>query len=233
MLHLVIDTFSLPAEGELTLSDESGTVVDADVFEELVQSGLQTFRVRQGPPVTGKNRATGYLIEQLYSVLLLVPHSTTCFGCLPDLLNVNPKFIRVYLASASLTIVVLWVPRSRRKLVQPEAHCIFFSHTGYSLPQCIVDHIVDSPVNCVILCLGSNLKKLFFVGYFAELNLQIVTDVSLSSVVTANESSSSLVTDESFTSSLSASGSTPPSTLRRKGGAIELMDRDEAKKVNV
>ncbi len=64
---------SLPAEGELTLSDESVTVIDADVFEELVLSGLQTFIVRQGPPVTGKNRATGHVIEQLYSILILPP----------------------------------------------------------------------------------------------------------------------------------------------------------------
>lgn len=41
----VIQKLDLPLESELHLTDESGTEVDADVFEELLQAGNLTVRV--------------------------------------------------------------------------------------------------------------------------------------------------------------------------------------------
>ena len=45
MFLSVIQKLDLPLESELHLTDESGTEVDADVFEELLQAGNLTVRV--------------------------------------------------------------------------------------------------------------------------------------------------------------------------------------------
>ena len=42
---IVIQKIDLPLEIELHLTDDSGTEVDADVFEELLQAGNLTVRV--------------------------------------------------------------------------------------------------------------------------------------------------------------------------------------------
>lgn len=44
----VIEKLGLPLQSELHLTDESGTEVDADVFEELLQAGNLTVKVSTG-----------------------------------------------------------------------------------------------------------------------------------------------------------------------------------------
>ncbi|KAG7335613.1 hypothetical protein KOW79_000306 [Hemibagrus wyckioides] len=44
-LQKVIEKLGLPLQSELRLADESGTEVDADVFEELLQAGNLTVTV--------------------------------------------------------------------------------------------------------------------------------------------------------------------------------------------
>ncbi|KAK5933448.1 hypothetical protein CgunFtcFv8_013928 [Champsocephalus gunnari] len=47
-LQKVIEKLGLPLQSELHLTDESGTEVDADVFEELLQAGNLTVKVSTG-----------------------------------------------------------------------------------------------------------------------------------------------------------------------------------------
>lgn len=42
--------------GHITLTDDSGTEIDRDVFDELVKSGVLNFKVTIGQPVMGKNK---------------------------------------------------------------------------------------------------------------------------------------------------------------------------------
>lgn len=58
---LVNDKFSLQpdsfSEGQFTITDMSGTEVDGDIFDELVKSGVLTFKVPL--PVMGKDVKAG------------------------------------------------------------------------------------------------------------------------------------------------------------------------------
>ena len=55
------DKFSLQpdsfSEGQLTITDMSGTGVDGDIFDELVKSGVLTFKIPL--PVMGKDVKAG------------------------------------------------------------------------------------------------------------------------------------------------------------------------------
>ncbi|KAG7313896.1 hypothetical protein KOW79_022392 [Hemibagrus wyckioides] len=57
-LQKVIETLCLPLQSELRLTDESGTEVDADVFEELLQAGNLTVTVSTEQSIGGLKKNT-------------------------------------------------------------------------------------------------------------------------------------------------------------------------------
>ncbi|CAJ1083779.1 uncharacterized protein LOC127531094 isoform X2 [Xyrichtys novacula] len=81
-LQKVIQKLDLPLETELHLTDESGTEVDADVFEELLQAGNLTVRV-------STEKSTVVLQEDLSNTLSASPFSDTSSSVSEDSLLVS------------------------------------------------------------------------------------------------------------------------------------------------